>query len=384
MQLEAQNIVYWTGSVFDPSALMGRPALVPSQNEWSLGLINGMRGHGADVRIIAHMPERLWPRGQLFPVARDNELLPYAHGKVRYCNAGALRTPTLTAQYPKVLTRCMAEPEATACVLSYNPYPWHKAVGQAARRAGVPWICIVLDYDDVGPEWSNLRRDLVDAAGVVFLSRWGFDGYPGPQPKLHLDGGISGWKGDAPRRTNGKRIVMYAGKYAGYGGVQVLIDAICQTPGEDVEFWMAGRIFEEKVREQFRRDRRIRYLGFLEKDELENRMAEADVFVNPRPPEMQENRMIFPSKILHYLSFGRPVVSTWTDGLAPEYRDLMFFPTGDGSAALADAIRRALDIPLQEREALRDRIRAFVCESRQWSLQAGRLLQWIQHEIIAQ
>ena len=63
----------------------------------------------------------------------------------------------------------------------------------------------------------------------------------------------------------------------------------------------------------------VRYLGFVEREELLRTMQRGLVLVNPRPPSLPEHRYNFPSKILEYLATGRPVISTTSADIAEEY-----------------------------------------------------------------
>jgi len=103
---------------------------------------------------------------------------------------------------------------------------------------------------------------------------------------------------------------------------------------------------------------------------------EASVFVNPRPPHLPQNAYNFPSKVLVYLSFGKPIVSTWTGGLDPAYRDVLLVGEAD-EAGLAAQIDQALAMKREDWVALRDRMSNFLQTSRTWTKQATRFKYWL-------
>jgi glycosyltransferase involved in cell wall biosynthesis len=86
--------------------------------------------------------------------------------------------------------------------------------------------------------------------------------------------------------------------------------------------------------------------------------------------------MTFPSKLLEYLPYGKPIVSTWTEGLSPEYRDLLLVPEGNAPEAFAHLIDEALIYSRDEQLALQRRISGWA-STHTWKIQAERLSTWI-------
>jgi glycosyltransferase involved in cell wall biosynthesis len=103
----------------------------------------------------------------------------------------------------------------------------------------------------------------------------------------------------------------------------------------------------------------------------------ATLFVNPRPSSIADNRMNFPSKILEYLSYAKPVVSTWTPGLSPEYEGVLVVVEQETPECMARKIEEVLSWDAEKHSAWSERITAFVTGRKLWDLQAGSLLRWL-------
>jgi hypothetical protein len=103
---------------------------------------------------------------------------------------------------------------------------------------------------------------------------------------------------------------------------------------------------------------------------------QAAVLVNPRPPSYPGNRLNFPSKVLEYLSTGKPVVTTRTLSLAPEYDNVLLFAGDDTAAGLAAAIDGVLDWTSDERSDYRRKVSQFAAEHGDWQVVTGRFLGW--------
>jgi glycosyltransferase involved in cell wall biosynthesis len=117
--------------------------------------------------------------------------------------------------------------------------------------------------------------------------------------------------------------------------------------------------------------------GVVDEAKLRVLSEAAWAFVNPRPPSIAENAHNFPSKVLEYLSYGKPVVSTWTPGLAPEYREVLMVVDGESPDALAARLADALALEPGALGEHRERVRAFLAANKLWTVQAERLRAWL-------
>ncbi len=93
--------------------------------------------------------------------------------------------------------------------------------------------------------------------------------------------------------------------------------------------------------------------------------------------EIGNNRNNFPSKVLEYLSYGKPVVSTWTSGIAPEYASLLAVPTEESPDAFAQTLRDVLVWPRERRADHARAACAHLVGKKTWSYQALRLADFL-------
>jgi glycosyltransferase involved in cell wall biosynthesis len=104
-------------------------------------------------------------------------------------------------------------------------------------------------------------------------------------------------------------------------------------------------------------------MGMLAEADLERIAGAAAVLVNPRPVDSDDSCMNFPSKVLDYLSYERPIVSTRAPGIGPEYDSVLVFAESDSPSSLAAAIDEVLEwTPEKYAEAVR-RIKTFNASS---------------------
>ena len=371
--------ILWLGHWHSDQALFGRKAVNQAATTWSRGLLQGLQNAGCEIRVGTHCREQYWPGGEIYPGREEDfdKSLPFNY--VNYCNLPLIRKVWLTSAYKRMVAKQVAEFKPHY-VLSYNLYSYHCCVADIIREAGSRWIPIILDQDNPDHDnWHEFKQQSEGASGYIFLSWWGYKNCPGDLPKLHLDGGVDRWKGEVGAVKRGK-LVVYSGKYNdSYGGLDALFEIFKRVETADCKFCLTGKDARGSLKNYLNKESRAEYLGFVSCDDLHNIHLKADAFINPRPPEISDNKMIFPSKLLNYLSYGKPVISTWTEGLAPEYKDLVWCSLSgehyiEESAALID---RALNAPKEESEHIYKRQKGWIESGHTWAHQCRHLVEWL-------
>jgi glycosyltransferase involved in cell wall biosynthesis len=359
----------WLGPIVDESTLAASPAVSPAANRWQQAVIQAINGQGGDVFIIGHLPEPVWPRGQLWINKSMASLPPNLNGSIaEYFNFPKLRNRSIAKGYHQAYDLYHAQHGNPTLLLAYNASPANDYLAQSIRkRHGIPWIAIVAD--DEAPKAAD---------GYVFLS-WSYFTSFQSDFKIHLDGGVSRLPSQIPmpKADYQPRVALYSGAMNQYGGVELLVEAFHNVTRPGAELWLCGKGQNAAVNRAIAQDTRIKSLGFVSEEKLINLSKQADIFVNPRPSSIPGNERNFPSKILEYLTFGKPVVSTWTPGLAPEYRDVLIVPDEENPQFLAQTIDRVFAWECQDLENYFSCTKRFLETTRTWELQARRLLEWL-------
>jgi len=296
---------------------------------------------------------------------------------VGHTNAPGLRSGSLSEAYACAALR-LTHDKSLEFVATFNPLPWHVAAATAVQREyGVPWISFLLDDVLHDPTLGRYVQVTRSAAGHVILSAAACERVTALLPGaavLHLDGGIDGWLGDESGPPDAlPRHVVYCGAHSKEAGMPLLVAAIPLVTADDVTFTITGdRGKHPPLGRLVARDRRVRTVGYLSDPEIDLLCSSATAFVNPRPPNHVASIASFPSKLMRYLAFGKPVASMWTVSLAEVYRPLLVVAEGNSPRALAIAIETAVTMDAADRSTLRERIRGFLVPGRLWTTQAWR------------
>ncbi|MFZ4699309.1 MAG: glycosyltransferase [Candidatus Methylumidiphilus sp.] len=378
--------ILWLGSVFDENTMINSPAVSPAANRWQSGLIEALREIGCDVQMLGHRPEPVWPRGNFYvqgctgnaPLINHNLRTP--QHLISYFNIYRFQDFYLKLQYSNIFRRNLLF-NVPQCILSYNVYPHSYAVGREAMRRGIPWIPIVADAPGEPQAYRQLEQKLSIAAGVIFLSWYSFINWSGG-PKIHLDGGVNTIPSKEIELPSSEKpkIIFYSGSLNQYGGIDLLLDAFNKIDNADARLWICGKGDHKKMQQALKTDDRITFYGCVDELTLAQLSRQAWVMVNPRPNAVIDSKHNFPSKILEYLSYGKPVISTWTLGLSPEYRHVLYIPDEETAEGLSDIIQKIFQ--WSDHQYRENAIAVFsFLKQKTWVEQAKRLNTWISLEI---
>ncbi|WP_024615532.1 glycosyltransferase [Clostridium sp. Ade.TY] len=142
--------------------------------------------------------------------------------------------------------------------------------------------------------------------------------------------------------SNESIILLYSGLLSQVTGVDRLLNAIKKNDMSNIEFWFTGKgELQQLVEEYEKKDKRIKYLGFIERDEYLNLLNKSHILINPRNMDMPQNKNNFPSKIMEYIASGRVIISTKFPGYE-KFKDNIIF-SGNSENELSITINYAIN-----------------------------------------
>lgn len=133
------------------------------------------------------------------------------------------------------------------------------------------------------------------------------------------------------------KTILYTGSLAIKYGILGLIDEFKKLKGGYRLVICGGGDESDVVERKCKDDPRIVFRGLVSHAEALALQKDADILVNPRKNDYEFTKYSFPSKLLEYLSTGKPVVCYKLDGIGAEY-DNIFFYADEKEGGLAEAI----------------------------------------------
>ena len=370
---------------FSEKAMLSYRGVSPAARRWLLGFLTGLDANEKKVHVFGHQIAPFFPKGPLIPGDSNNIIGSYPALLLRYLNLWPFRWRSLTHSYKNGIDRVVTEWGRFDYVFSYNPWPNQLAMGRyiKGKDSATKWILITLDYEDPDKDFETFLRITKGVDYYVFLSQWAYDNIP-IKNKFLLEGGV---KSELIQRryelqcdtikkkfSQTKPAILYTGMFDKWGGLSVLIEAFLDLPG-DVELWICGFGDDAYIRSALAKDARIKLYGLVSDEKLNKLSEGASLFVNPRPVNTNGNMMNFPSKILEYLTYCKPVVSTLTPGLLNEYKNVCYIVDSEPSSmregiieALAEDQKKLLDVASDIHHFLQEKT---------WERQIKKLLLWI-------
>jgi glycosyltransferase involved in cell wall biosynthesis len=373
------DLVIWIGSVFSEEQVLSKAAISPAANKWQFNFINALTKTGVKVINIGHCPERVFPFGKIF-VNKREILTPVEIELVSpsYLNLPVLRIVVInilcTLKLAFLLKRLKERP---AYLIGYNTYSYNilpLLYGRYLKK--IKWISMVADPMNDNTNKINPFNKLADAE--VFLS-WELFRSSRSQKQIHFDGGITKtFEFDKKILQQNERIILYTGAIEQHTGIELLVEAFSLTQNKNIRLVICGKGRSEFLKLETSKNEKVSFLGMVDEQKLFSLYLDAFLFINPRLINEKTNYSNFPSKILEYLSFCKPVISTYTAGINPVYKEIIQFVYSDKPRELADKIDEITSWDEVEYLENSEKIKVFVEKNKIWSKIIVKFNEWAQ------
>lgn len=356
--------VIWIGPLVDQNDEDVYKGISPAGNKWQHSFIEALKKSGVDIVCISYLPERIFPFGKILPLYKK-KILNNDIVQTKYINLPLIRNISLAY----FLIQSAKYFKGYHYVITYNNYYAHTQVAKFLQSIyKMKWINILAD------SYPTIYSDI-----TIFLS-YKFYKFSKQEKKFHLDGGID-FKQNIIRSkkysTHDKKILLFAGGINSVTGIEefatvfsnLVVDAI-----QNFELHIYGKGVSTVINELVKKDSRIKLIGFVSNEDLDSAMSNCFAFINPRPVNIKGGD--FPSKILTYLSFQKPIISSKTDGISPDYEDIIFFYNGS-SEDLVDTLKKVNYLNENELHELQIKIADFA-ERNTWLKKVTAFLEYLQ------
>lgn len=136
-----------------------------------------------------------------------------------------------------------------------------------------------------------------------------------------------------------EKYFLYSGTLAERYGIKNLVDAFCMLKDYNIKLYICGKgNMEWYVKKCCSEYDNIKYLGLLSPEKVKDIQKNAFALINPRQNNEEYTKYSFPSKIMEYVSTGKPTICYKLDGIPDEYDNILIFPMDNSIESLSQCI----------------------------------------------
>ncbi len=188
--------------------------------------------------------------------------------------------------------------------------------------------------------------------------------------------GIYSSNNEVSAEKSNKKAILYTGTLMKKFGISNLLTAFDGIDGDDIELWICGSgEAEEEIKKLAKVDARIKFLGFVKREEALKLQKQATILVNPRQDKGVYTKYSFPSKTMEYLASGTPLVAYKLAGTPDEYDKHIFYVNGDTANDLKDTLVKVLTKSDAERTEFGQNAREFILNNKNAKTQTKKIIE---------
>lgn len=203
----------------------------------------------------------------------------------------------------------------------------------------------------------------------------------GNRPYVVIEGIVDEDKNTIVIKTNqklNKKVILYTGTLHYQFGIGNLLEAFSLIAKDDYELWICGTGEAElEIVKLSKRDNRIKYLGYVSKNQIYDLQQKATVLVNPRTNKGEYTKYSFPSKTMEYLLSGKPVIMYKLEGIPDEYDQYVYYLEDDRPYYMAAKIVEIVEQDQENLDAFGKKAREFVLKEKNCKVQAEKIVNMI-------
>lgn len=318
-------------------------------------MITGLKKLGVDVDIISD-----------YPYAKRDDMKGWSHS----INIGSdyCVIPSLSSKYKQLLfkTRWIIDFVRKKCkekkydfAIAYLIHTPYMMALKQAKKLGLKTVLICPDLPDmmdmslgekkikkilkkIDMDIQKSIYDYID--GFVLFTKYMTERIPvNNKPYIVIEGVASIQELDVTTVCK-EHAIMHAGTLHKNIGIEQIIDAMAYLDIPDLKLWIFGDgELKQYIQDSSKNDSRIRYMGFVDRNELFKYEKKSMALINARNPRDDYTKYSFPSKTFEYLYSGSFFITTKLMGIPVEYDKFLTYIDSNSPVTIAKAIKKVYD-----------------------------------------
>ena len=345
-------MIFFLGEIYNYRILKKYSNLSAAASEWKQKFIEELENISKQKVVkIQYYKDKPWPLGSL--ISKNIDL---SNSKksilISYLNLPFIRRFIIYRKIIREIKKRLIKKESNI-IITYNFLSVDIKIAIFLKKLlSFSWLSICADFNDNQKKSINYR--IVNSDKTIFLSEYAYRNYKGKNKLLYL-GSIKKIKNNRNRNINN---FLYSGSLGNWTDIINFLKEFSKTKNKKIKLYITTNNKKKSINSYLNKDKRIIYLGYLKDDQYKNLINKIDCFVNLRDEKNINNLYNFPSKLLRYFYYNKPIISSYMINLPSDLKKTLIMKTKRQS--YLDLINFALQMKVKDIKIVKKKMRNFV------------------------
>lgn len=360
--------ILYVGVLLNPKIVSKYYGVSNATNNWQYEFIKSINDINNSVSVISYISEKTWPFGKLFPKIelKDLEGLNIID-TFTYLNIYYLREFFLYYKIKKIILKYIKN-NSFDFMITFNSLIRNKLITNFVKsKLGKTTISITGD------------GQICDLSDISIIQNYNSFLNCRKKYKYFYQGGIP--KYNSNNITTSPINLIFTGTITKLTGIEKFAEQFGELKIPGIELHIYGKGDFNKLYSLEKQYNNIFIHGYVSILELENAMLNAFAFVNPRDDKEESNQNTFPSKLLEYISYGKPILSTFSNSLDEEFNNLLLLYNPYNLMSLKEQLNNIKLMNLNELIFHKKKLEIFTIKN-SWKQKTNNLLIFLENYML--
>ena len=345
-------MIFFLGEIYNYRILKKYSNLSAAASEWKKKFIEEVENISKQKVIkIQYYKDRPWPLGSF--ISKNIDLSDSKNSiYISYINLPFIRRFIIYRKIIREIKKRLIKKNRNT-IITYNFLSTDIKIAIFLKRLlSFSWLSICADFNDNQKKSINYR--IVNSDKTIFLSEYAYRNYNGKNKLLYL-GSVNKIQNNRNRKIKN---FLYSGSLGNWTDINNFLSEFNKTKNKKIKLYITTNNEKNIIQRYLDNDKRIIYLGYLSDDKYKYLMKKIDCFVNLRDQNNINNLYNFPSKLLRYFYYNKPVISSYMNNLSHDLKESLIMKTK--RQCYLDLINFALKMNLKDISKVKKKMRYFI------------------------
>jgi hypothetical protein len=361
--------ILYVGVLLNPKIVSKYYGVSNATNNWQYEFIKSINDINNSISVVSYISEKTWPFGKLFPKIelKDLEGLNIIN-TFTYLNIYYLREFFIYFKIKKIILKYL-KTNSFDFMITFNSLIRNKLITNFVKsKLGKATISITGD------------GQICDLSDISIIQNYNSFLNCRKKYKFFYQGGIPKYKSN--NITLSPLNLIFTGTITKLTGIEEFAEQFGDLKIPGIELHIYGKGDFNKLYSLEKKYNNIFIHGYVSILELENAMLNAFAFVNPRNDKEESNQNTFPSKLLEYISYGKPILSSFSNSLDEEFNKLLLLYDSNNIMSLNEQLMVIKNMNNDELTAHKNKLRLYTINN-SWEKSTDSLLKYLQSFLIS-